>query len=198
MADTGRVYAGTVTVDSMNTLNWGTAGIYGTGIKCLAVDDDPTVNPTDAYQENTTFGIWVTDWGFDFASGDTIDGLKVEFLARSDAGSGICYFPNVKLCSNYNSSSMIGTAKSIAGFDSSTYIWQEVGDDEDHWGVSGGLTPEILNSSTFGVAWNMKFAEQGGFGDVMQVDAVSMTVYYTESGGEPASQTNAIFFGANI
>lgn len=157
----------------------------GTGANDASLGDVAWSNPgnikvSDAtYATSTITALQTTQWleatnfGFNIAAGDTIDGIMVEIQRKSGLTSTIDDL-SVKLMK----------AGIITGIDHQNDLrWPTseayftYGDSLDLWGAT--LTPSDVNSSNFGVALRAATAAA----DTASVDHMRVTVYHTTYAG---------------
>ena len=123
---------------------------------------------------------WLCGYTFGFAipSDATITGVSATYR-RSASSSVPCNIIDsaIFLCSPYTNPLHIAGKTAVGA-------WSERGDRDDTVGADGDLwgailTPAIVNSSDFGVRLRAERTGTGGI--IASVDAVSMTIYYTEA-----------------
>lgn len=116
----------------------------------------------------------ITNFLFDIPVGATIDGVLVEVESFADDTN--CSIDSISL---YNTT-YIGDFKFGSSL-SAVESYVPFGGPSDKWGAT--LTPEIVNSSTFGIIlragyYDFPFLETG----IVSVDHVKMTITYTAAG----------------
>ena len=145
------------------------------------------VNPTLAiggtnqtYAQATLNGqishyLYLTNYAFSIPINATIDGVVVTPMRKSDRTSnGGSRDSAVRLITN----SVIGSVdRATATIYTITDTVEDHGGNTDTWGVT--LTPAIINSARFGVAFAATKASSSGPVHVIDVDFIRITVYYT-------------------
>lgn len=133
----------------------------------------------------------VTNFGFTVPSGATIDGILLEIKRRRASSGGNTADNIVKLVKGGTVSGTDHAATSTTYPTTLTYA--SYGGSSDLWGLS--LTDTDVNDSTFGAVLSVN-KQTGGKINVVTVDTMRITVYYTTGGGG-GSQTNAIDFAGD-
>lgn len=131
------------------------------------------------------FTYWLkgTAAGFAIPAGATIDGIVVG-VKRQHNGSGGAVDKSCKLIKG---GTISGNDNKTATAWTGTLTWEDHGSSSDLWGLT--WTDSDINASNFGVAFAAE--NNGSFAGSMEVDAIRITVYYTESGGGGGSATLA-------
>jgi len=180
MASSGPNYPGTVVNDiGIGTRAWSNATNVGAS--------DNTYATAFHLAGGTTQYLKATNFGFSIPSGATIDGIEVTIEAATYAGS--TRDSTVSLVKGGTiSGSNLGTNTSWTTSDSiRTY-----GGPSQLWGLS--WTDTDINASTFGVAYSSVMAG-GKSGGGNRCDAMTITVYYTASGGGTTDAISLLLAG---
>lgn len=187
MADTGAILAG----DGTNNLSVGTAA--WSNAPNIALDDGSYAST--ALTTATTLYLQAFDFGFDalVPATATIDGVVVSIARNTVDGSGVAD-SSIRLVVG---GSIVGTNKSAGAFwafgGSDTTV--NFGGSADTWGVA--LTAANVRASDFGAVLSATLTN-----DAALVDAVWITVYYTDGGGggQPIAKRTATvpFLGGSL
>lgn len=147
----------------------------GTGVQWS--DPQNATASDDAYAsaglniDQSTSSLRCTGFGFTIPAGARIDGIVVEYEARSSLSSTVrdsevyLVLGGARRGSNRASSSFWPTSDT----------WLQRGGANDLWGTT--WTPSDINASSFGV--DIKAGNGGGSLSSAYIDAVRITVYYT-------------------
>lgn len=162
MASSGPLSAGTGANDAaIGTVAWTNPG--------RVTADDSVRSSASPSAGSVTNYLKATNFGFAIPTGATIDGIVATWELRQIGGSTpLSSFTLVK------AGSATGTAKT------STDAWTTLsfGSSSDLWGATWSVSD--INDTGFGTA--MSANNNTGGSVSLQVDYVSMTVYYTEGG----------------
>jgi len=174
MPDTGLLLAGTAVNTNAGFNDWQ----YPSRV---TVDSTTTTTSSqDAYDESDYLD--VTNFGASVPSSATITGVKITYDTKASTNNDI----SVNLIKLIIEGSVTGN--DLAG---SVEYWKigytdspfERGGDAELWGLDGGTFPQVtadqLNASTSGV--RIQVEDRGGGADIAYVQAVWMTIYYTEA-----------------
>lgn len=116
------------------------------------------------------------DFGFAIPSGATIVGVVARYEGRYQGGA-----PNITLCQLWHDATFIGSdnkaTQSGAFLVQATNTLVEFGGDSDLWGAV--LTPALINSSDFGVAFAVDAVDLAG-AKISRLRYVWIDVYYYE------------------
>ena len=121
-----------------------------------------------------------TDFKFAIPDGATIDGIIVEYNEKASTNSASKYVADTALKLVVDNT-VVGDNKATTSTKwGLSYSWVSYGGATDKW----GLTPTVaeINASNFGVVLEVKLATTFS-GPIAYVDAVRITVYYTEAAG---------------
>lgn len=152
---------------SIGTINWNNpSNIYSSdNVKCLSdgmVDNDVTY-----YLESTNFG-------FNIPSTATIDGIVVEIERGDLAGIGGLKDNSVKIIKN---GVITGTDKASGTAYPNGDTYKSYGNSTNLWGETWTYTD--INSSNFGVAISSKRTSSGA-ANTVEIDHIRITIYYTD------------------
>ena len=154
-------------------------------------------NPGDAVSSNDTDAsailamgaisnyLKATDFGFNIASGATINGITVAW-ERSATIMGTISDNRVRIVKG---GTIGATDKSAAGTWGTVDAYQSYGSTSDLWGES--WTPADINGTTFGAA----MAATSSGASSATVDHVRITVQYTDAAGGGEAMGQRGFFG---
>lgn len=167
MANTGPKIAGSGTNVSRGFTAWANPSR-------ITVDQGNATSSNSASIGSTGVGgsdyLVGSSFGFAVPSGSTIDGVVFETRQLGTVAA-----VNVQLQDDY--AALTGSSKSYTASGASSI--KSLGSSSDVWGAT--LTPTIVNDPDFGVRiWNTLT------GNAMRLDAVWLTVYYTEASGVKA------------
>jgi hypothetical protein len=157
----------------------------GTGTLAWTAPSDAWGPPNDGFWatvSDTTPGTFYSNWlrtnsyGLAVPANAVIKGIEVSVLAEGQGGVGT-YLDKINLA---RAGVIESTGKSDATPLSSPFGWYTYGGPTDLWGAS--WTPSDTNSSGFGAAVSVKFANGTGDYSAVDVDTAYITVYYTIPG----------------
>jgi hypothetical protein len=124
----------------------------------------------------------LTGFNFGIPSTDVVEGVVVTIHRQQGAGTSAAYDSNISLTAGgnnyYNPNPWSGNTYEVYG--SAT----------DTWGLGNGLTPAVVNSSTFGVNITLDCTGAPGNGATADIFYVTITIYTqsTITGNVPAGQ----------
>lgn len=129
---------------------------------------------------NGTISNWLIcrGLGFTVPAGATINGVVVDILVRDYSAGNPGVDDQVKLGYLYTPA---GNSRASATAYPHSYDWITHGGTADNWGVS--LTPSYVNDTLFGVFISSRCTGGGSSAGYANIDAVAVTVYYTEGSG---------------
>lgn len=185
MADTGATLAGAGANNaSVGTLDWSNASF-------ITADDDLLASVSVAEGGGVSKYLYASTFGFAIPTGATIDGIVVVIGERNQNGAqGNASDNSVRL---FVGGSPAGDNKAAGGnYDIGTPASPTYGGAADTWGLTP--TAEQVNASNFGVGFSFT-ATAGPQGIAVQVDWITMTVYYTEGSGGGGSSSQTVVMG---
>ncbi len=174
MSSQGPALPGTVAQDaSIGTVNW-------SGLDSIKSSSDAGSSASVSAVPYTAICkyVKVSNFGFTIPSGATIDGIVVEVCRRSPSGGLRDY--SVRLVKG---GTISGDNKAVTGsnWPFVSLVTVSYGGSAVLWGLS--LTPDDVNSSTFGFVISCYGYSYTKYGDSGLIDFIRMTIYYTEGGG---------------
>lgn len=178
MATAGPTIAGTGENDSaIGILAWSNPGRITVSDNSYAQSSTPT-----SYSTDRTNYLKCTNFGFGVPSGATINGIAVTFARYGINSTGRYIYDAV--ISLVVGGTVVGSNKAITATK-----WPAAETDITYGGVSDlwELTPtaEEINSSNFGVVMSVDITRTN-LQTIASVDAVWITITYTEGGGASA------------
>lgn len=176
-------YAGTATS--------GTGGVGGTWVSptYISANDGSYVTTFNiGPQEGPSQPLKATNFSFSIPTGATIDGVEVDIEVHSEDGN-----------EDYSAKLIIGGTvqevdKATGLVLTTTPTVITYGGPLDTWSES--LTPEAINSSDFGFQWQGEYTPDTGGN--FYVDYITITVYYTELGGDHTWATGISLAGGEF
>jgi len=121
--------------------------------------------------------LYATNYGFNIPINSTIDGIIVSVTRKVNNAGNLSRDNNLRLITN-------GVINITDRATTTPYTVADVteahGTSTDNWGVT--LTPQIVNSARFGVAYSAYKIAAGGPVNI-SVDAILINIYYTEITG---------------
>ena len=152
--------------------------------------DPGNVTADDAANASTAFGalsqsdsLFADLYGFSIPSGATIDGIEVKYervLPQWGEGAPTVTSTDLQLAEG---GVVIGTVDTDLSDWTFSVVAVTRGSDSDDWGAA--LTPEIVNSDTFGVRLEATWDAALGTTDTAEVDYIQINVHYTEAASFP-------------
>lgn len=164
-------YAGNVVENtSTGTVGWSTLNLAAGIINATYAISGNLDNTISRY-------LYATNYGFNITSDATIDGVVVSVTRHCSNAGNLSRDNNLRLITNgvINTTDRATTTPYTV-----TDVTEAHGSPTDTWGIT--LTPQIVNSARFGVAYSAYKIAAGG-GVSISVDAISITIYYTETVG---------------
>lgn len=150
------------------------------------------VSDLDAGDNGNTEYLQLTNFGFAVGAGNTVNGIKVEFLGQYNlnniAASGYPQISQISLVDGGTIESY--TPTTTAQWPQSLTVPASYGDSSNLWNhVSGYWTPAKINAANFGIAIRAKYRKQSSdpdpdLGQVnLWVYGAEVTVYSTDTSG---------------
>lgn len=168
-ADSTNKYAGSV----VNSAAFGTV-VWSSPGNAAGITNGTYATATGLDNTSSQY-LFATNYGFSIPVNATIDGVVVSPTRKCSNAGNLSRDTNVFLIVN----GVIGTAnRATATAYTTSDITEDHGGSTDKWGAA--LTPAIVNSSNFGTVFSSYKISAGG-GVNITVDAIRITVYYTEA-----------------
>lgn len=165
MANTGQKIAGTGATVSRGLVAWNNP----TRVTASQGNNLSASCATNAGGASGSDYLVASKFGMSIPADATVDGVLLQVGQGVAAGTVTVQLQN-------DAGSLFGSSKSYTA--TSTYSVVSAGSSSDKWGAT--VTPAIVNDADFGVRiWNTTAFAQ-------RVDAVWLTVYYTEASGVKA------------
>ena len=173
---------------------------FPTAASTSSTTTNPWLNPTNGYSNNTTYAtttgasgsnsayLYLNGFGFSIPSNAVIDGVVFKLKKKA---TGTITDSRVSLV---NSTSALGSNKTIAGNWPTTDITSTYGTTTDLWGnTTTALTPAIVNSANFGVRIRAAFGTNNA---VASVDYGSFQIYYHIGSNTYCDDASSVSFTA--
>lgn len=135
--------------------------------------NDATYAGSIAFGATTTQTLKGTNFSFSLPAGATVDGIEVDVDVKCNNAFGLDYGAYLIIGGTVQT----GTNKAVGTALNTSDTVITYGGPLDDW---GGVTRDQVNASDFGFAWRGEFTA----GATISVDYITITVYYTELGGD--------------
>lgn len=135
--------------------------------------NDSTYAGSIAFSANTTQTLKGTNLSFSLPVGATVDGIEVDVDVKCNNAFGLDYGAYLIIGGTVQT----GTNKAVGTALNTSDTVITYGGPLDDW---GGVTRDQVNATDFGFAWRGEFTA----GATISVDYITITIYYTELGGD--------------